>query len=295
MSLLECIPELACPECKGSLEEKDTLRCQSCGAVFGVADGIPCMLSGDMKAFAEEIAVQDRVAVEYELKRYGSPYAKRYHDWWTDLMLSTIRTDGRILDNGCGAGLLLDRIDPRRVVGLDLSSEMLKRAAQKTDQLVLGNSEKLPLESQSFDAVFCRSLLHHLPQPAQAIQEMHRILRPGGEVVAVDTNRSLLSWAPRILAKRGEHFSEQHKNFGSSELVSLFSSCFDVETVRFFGYAGYPLLGFPDLIDCFRFFPAKDLCYRLLLGLDEMVARVPLVRTQSWAILIKARKRGAAS
>jgi len=291
MSLLERIPELACPECKGSLEEKDTLRCRGCGAVFGVVDGIPYMLSGDMKAFAEEIAVQDRVAVEYELKRYRSPYAKRYHDWWTDLMLSTIRTDGRILDNGCGAGLLLDRIDPGRVVGLDLSSEMLKRAAQRTAQLVLGNSEKLPLQSQSFDAVFCRSLLHHLPQPAQAIEEMHRILRPGGEVVSVDTNRSLLSVLPRMLAGRTRHFSSEHKNFNARELVALFNARFTVKAVRFFGYVGYPILGFPDLIDCFKYFPAKELCYRVLMGVDETLARIPLVRSQAWAMLITARKR----
>ena len=170
MSILERIPELACTVCRGDLIETDGgLDCRACAAHYDVCDGIPRMLRDHLIGLAEEIAVEDRVAVDYEAKRYQDRYAFKYHGWWTDQMLSAVRTDGRILDNGCGIGLLYDKLPPRRVVGLDISSEMLRCAAARSDQLILGNSQELPLKDNSFDVAFCRSLLHHLPRPELAI------------------------------------------------------------------------------------------------------------------------------
>ena len=123
MSILERIPEIICPACKSGLEENDDLQCKGCGKIYKVRDGIPNMLGDDMKAFAEEIEVQDRVACEYEQKRYQDPYAKRYHDWWTDKMLAQVSRKGRFLDNGCGNGLLLDKVSSDQIVGLDISRE----------------------------------------------------------------------------------------------------------------------------------------------------------------------------
>ncbi len=68
MSILERIPEIACPECKCELEEDDNLRCLRCGKVYEIHDDIAYMLDEDTKGFAEEMAVQDSVACEYERK-----------------------------------------------------------------------------------------------------------------------------------------------------------------------------------------------------------------------------------
>jgi len=154
MSVLEKIPELACPQCKGALQETDELHCSKCGVDYSLRDGIAHLVSDKTAVIAGEIAVQDKVAIEYERKRYQLPYARRYHDWWTDMMLSKVRTDGRILDNGCGIGLLFERLPKHQVVGMDLSIEMLRRASALSDQLVLGNSEEPPFKDNSFDVVF---------------------------------------------------------------------------------------------------------------------------------------------
>jgi ubiquinone/menaquinone biosynthesis C-methylase UbiE len=291
VNVLECIPELACPTCGGELKQNTSLECLECHNVFEIISDIPQMLTGDMKVFAEEIAVEDRVAIEYEQKRYETPYSKRYHDWWTDLMLERIPLDGRILDNGCGTGLLFERIPARQLVALDISSAMLSYASRRGEQLILGNSQQLPLKDSSFDAIFCRSLLHHLPEPEIAIKEMHRVLRPGGRVVAVDTNTSILSALPRMIANRGEHFSEDHKNLSRKVLEKLFSPYFEIEKVRYFGYIAYPLLGFPDLVGLFKYVPLKSVAEPILMGIDKILAAIPLIRTQSWGILIEAVKR----
>lgn len=291
MGIIERIPEIACPECKSELAEGIDLRCTGCDKAYEVTDGIAQMLDGSVKAIAEEIAVQDSVAGEYEQKRYKDPYAQRYHAWWTDQMLRLIRQrDGRFLDNGCGVGLLFEKVTPEQAVGLDISSEMLRYAAKYSDQLILGNSQKLPFKDQSFDVVFCRSLIHHLPDPESAVKEIARVLRPKGEVVFADTNPSLLSVLPRLIANRGEHFSDEHKNMSRRKLQKLLEPYFKVERVVYFGYIAYPVFGFPDILPVFKYVPFKSLTEAVLMFIDNVLSKLPLIRSQSWGIIVKGEK-----
>lgn len=237
-----------------------------------------------------EIKVQDKVADFYEELRYKRPYSKRYHAWWTDIMLSLIRTDGLILDNGCGIGLLAERLPQAYLIGLDASRGMLSKAKERMSKLVLGDSQALPFENGTFDAVFCRSILHHLSDPALGVAEIHRVLKRGGEAIFAETNSSILSELPRKLINKSDHFSEEHKNFHRKELLRLINSRLRVEKVQFFGHIAYPLLGFPDLFDLFKYFPLKRLFETLLMGFDELVSHIPGLRTQSWGIIVKARK-----
>ena len=287
MNILDLIKELACPACKGALKYDNGLRCTSCAEHYEVQKGIPYMILDDMVRFKEEIEVQDQVAVEYEQVRYQNEYAKRYHNWWTSLMLSQVSVDGRILDNGCGIGNLFEMVPADRIVGLDLSTQMLKHAAKRSSRLVLGNSQQLPFKDNSFDLVFCRSLLHHLPQPELAVKEMYRILKPAGEVVLADTNTSLLSALPRMIAVRGRHFSHEHKNLNRRFLEKLLKPYFSIDKVLYFGYIAYPVLGFPDMASLFKFVPFKLFAAAAMMWLDKVISHIPLVRTQSWGILLK--------
>ncbi|MHC5060560.1 MAG: methyltransferase domain-containing protein [Planctomycetota bacterium] len=288
MNILDLIKELACPACKGDLEYDDGLRCTSCDQHYEVQKEIPYMTLDDMARFKEEIEVQDHVAAEYEQVRYQNEYAKRYHNWWTSLMLSQVSVAGRILDNGCGIGNLFEMLPADRIVGIDLSTEMLKHAAKRSTRLVLGNSQQLPFKDNSFDLVFCRSLLHHLPQPELAVKEMYRTLKSAGEVVLADTNTSLLSALPRTIAVRGRHFSHEHKNLNRHILEKLLKPYFSIDKVLYFGYIAYPVLGFPDMTKLFKFVPFKPFAATALMCLDKAISHIPLVRTQSWGIIIKA-------
>jgi ubiquinone/menaquinone biosynthesis C-methylase UbiE len=147
---------------------------------YPIQNGIPRMLDTSTMALAEEIAVQDKVALEYENKRYKDKYAAHYHDWWTNAMLHGLDSGGSVLDNGCGIGILSRRMRCSHLVGLDVSAEMLARARSVMPRVVHGNSMMLPFAPASFDGVFCRGLLHHLRRPEKAVDEMARILKPGG-------------------------------------------------------------------------------------------------------------------
>ncbi|MGC9376973.1 class I SAM-dependent methyltransferase [Streptomyces sp. MH13] len=100
-----------------------------------------------------------------------------------------LRQGARVLDAGCGTGRALPplraAVGPSGlVVGADLTPAMLQaavRAARDRDgQLLLTDVAALPLRSRSLDAVFAAGLVAHLPDPAENLRELARVVRPGG-------------------------------------------------------------------------------------------------------------------
>ena len=97
---------------------------------------------------------------------------------------------------GAGAGFLSFILHDMGVdvTGIDLSRGMLSQAKeasihQKSDlDLCQGDAESLPFQSSTFDLVVSRHLLWTLPDPARALAEWMRILRPGGKILAIDGN-----------------------------------------------------------------------------------------------------------
>ncbi|MEU2160188.1 class I SAM-dependent methyltransferase [Streptomyces sp. NPDC019208] len=96
-----------------------------------------------------------------------------------------------VLDAGCGTGralpLLREAVGPSgTVVGADLTLEMLQtavRAGRDRDAALLqADAARLPLRTASMDAVFASGLIAHLPNPADDLRELARVVRPGGRL-----------------------------------------------------------------------------------------------------------------
>jgi ubiquinone/menaquinone biosynthesis C-methylase UbiE len=112
--------------------------------------------------------------------------------------LKHCRPDGVTLDIGCGPGYVTQEVARRfpdaKVIGLDISREMLQIAAEHT-----GNSsridfwqadgETLPFKDASVDLVVSTGALHHLRDGKQAFEEVYRVLKPGGEFILLDLRR----------------------------------------------------------------------------------------------------------
>lgn len=242
-------------------------------------------------AYKNEIQVQDRVSDDYESIRYVNEYSAPYQNSWFKSMISLIGVNGLILDNGCGVGTLVRFLPTTSIIGLDISKGMLNKAKKRMNILVRGDSQRLPFKDESFNVIVCRSLLHHLPDTKEGISEMHRVLKKNGEVVILEPLQSILSNIPRKLVKGCEHFSEIHKDFKKIELISVIQDKFHIEKIRHFGYVAYPLLGFPDVVDIFRYFPLKKQTASFLIDIDQLLQRIPMINTQSWGIIIKASKQ----
>lgn len=81
---------------------------------------------------------------------------------------------GCLLDVGCGNGIFTHYLRRRcKCIGVDISWEMLQRA--EGFPAVQAEAACLPFAANAFDVVFCANLLHHLPHPEQALEEMARV------------------------------------------------------------------------------------------------------------------------
>ena len=96
-------------------------------------------------------------------------------------------------DLGCGTGQLTETIAPyvRRVIAVDGSEEMLDAARRRLTnapnvELRKGELEALPLTGGELDAAMLSLVLHYSPEPQRTLEEVARVVRPGGRVLVVD-------------------------------------------------------------------------------------------------------------
>jgi phosphatidylethanolamine/phosphatidyl-N-methylethanolamine N-methyltransferase len=105
------------------------------------------------------------------------------------------RVGGRILEVGVGTGISLPGYSARnRIVGVDLSEAMLRKAKKRVTELSLDHveglevmdAEHLSFPDASFDVVVAHYVVSTVPHPEAALNEFARILRPGGEIILVN-------------------------------------------------------------------------------------------------------------
>jgi ubiquinone/menaquinone biosynthesis C-methylase UbiE len=125
--------------------------------------------------------------------------------------LEDFRREARLvaehLPNGCsvlevapGPGFFaieLARLGKFKVTGLDVSRTFIEIAtenARKAGVAVdfrLGNASAMPFADESFDLVYCAAAFKNFAEPIQALDEMHRVLRPAGDAVVVDLRKDV--------------------------------------------------------------------------------------------------------
>jgi SAM-dependent methyltransferase len=140
----------------------------------------------------------DRVARRPAGRRAREVYgADDVHNFARRAILDALRlrAGDRLLEVGCGGGLLLrDALAAgATATGLDHSEEMVSLARQQTPgaQVVLGTAERLPFPDDSFDAVAMSIVLIFLADPAAALRECRRVLAASGRIAIYTTSPRL--------------------------------------------------------------------------------------------------------
>jgi SAM-dependent methyltransferase len=138
-----------------------------------------------------------------------------------------IAPDDNVLDVGCGAGwlsrLLAERLPEGRVVGMDISDEMVRRArknyvALDNTMFVIGGVDEIPWDANFFTRAISVESAYYWPDPARGLREIFRVLREGGSAwVLIKYYRENLDchqWA--------EAFATPTQLLGAEEWAALF-------------------------------------------------------------------------
>ncbi|WP_320784008.1 methyltransferase domain-containing protein [Streptomyces sp. CRN 30] len=117
-----------------------------------------------------------------------------------------VTAGSHVLDVGCGTGndvrAIAERVGPTgRVVGLDSSAEQIERAVPAAPgaaptEFLHGQADALPFADATFDAARAERVIEHVPDPAAAVAEMVRVVKPGGQILITDPDHGL--WAPDL-------------------------------------------------------------------------------------------------
>jgi ubiquinone/menaquinone biosynthesis C-methylase UbiE len=158
-----------------------------------------------------------------------------------------LQDHGEAVDLGCGPGLLVTEMALHapglHVTGIDLSQEMLESAREFARQagvgdrvdFRLGNVEAIPFPDGSLDLVVSTLSLHHWADPLQVLNEVNRVLKPGGVFYIFDLRRDmappfyLLIWfatqfiVPGALHRVNEPMGSRNASYTIQEVIDLAS------------------------------------------------------------------------
>lgn len=151
-----------------------------------------------LRSFADKIIQQ----LESDYNQIASHFSQTRFEAWPEFSILRSLIENRstktetvlsLLDIGCGNGRLAAAIPAVHYTGLDLSSQLLEIAKKTYSQhrFVQGSMLQLPFPDQSFDIVACVAALQHIPSEAyrlKALEEMKRVLKPGGTLFMMNWN-----------------------------------------------------------------------------------------------------------
>jgi ubiquinone/menaquinone biosynthesis C-methylase UbiE len=154
-------------------------------------------------ALTHERVFSDQDYAETYAKQHWK-MAERFGEEYATKLVAGGFQKGRILDVGCGFGatnlVLAKRFADSQVVGIDLSEPLLLLAREAAQAAQLGERvrfeaadvQQIPYEDDSFDVVLNVNMVHRVEDPIRMLNEIERVLVPGGRLFVADLRRSWL-------------------------------------------------------------------------------------------------------
>ena len=180
------------------------------------------------------------------------------------------RISGWALENGCGVGMYIEHLTPHAgvVVGLEYDFERARQAHQRSDHILGAAGEFLPFPEQTFDVILSHEVLEHVQDDRAAVEQMVRVLRPGGRIIIFVPNRGY-PFETHGIYWRGRY------RFGNIPLINyLPRRCRD----RLAPHVGVYTRG--DLGRLFEGLPVRIVEQTIVFGAyDNIIARLPRLGT----------------
>jgi ubiquinone/menaquinone biosynthesis C-methylase UbiE len=171
-----------CPQCKGQLVE---YRCSTCQIAFPVIEGIPCFLTESTGGSAQKLreiydGIYSRHVNAWVDQGRSEPFLKYF------CALAQCSPDDRVLEIGCGEGMLLAALTGAAKFGIDPSVQALVRAKRRSRaDCAVARAEALPFPPECFDVVVAVAVMEHFEDPDAATAEIQRVLKPSGRYITL--------------------------------------------------------------------------------------------------------------
>jgi len=158
----------------------------------------------------------------------------RMDDSFVRAALRLAKRGARVLDVGTGTAAIPVKMAEKRtdltIVGIDLSEGMIRSARERVRRARMtrrvrirrGGAGKIPFSRGTFDLVVSNSVLHHLPDPVPAFNEMARVLRPSGRVFIRDLRRPGPSRMMAHIRRHGRFYTGEMKRLFSDSVRAAF-------------------------------------------------------------------------
>jgi SAM-dependent methyltransferase len=143
---------------------------------------------------------------EVERHRY-----QEYAPWMPEVMGFNDFAGKRLLEVGCGMGtdLLQFARGGANVTGVDLTPRSIDISRHhlslygQSGEFAIADCERLPFADESFDVAYSNGVLHHTPDTAGAVREIHRVLRPGGQARVMLYHRGSFAYWTQVIVRYG--------------------------------------------------------------------------------------------
>lgn len=117
-----------------------------------------------------------------------------------------IKCEHNVLEVGCGAGHILERIKTGILTGIDISAVQIDRAKKRIGEkavLIKAKGEELPFSDNTFDRVICTEVFEHVLEPELLLKEINRVLKNDGIFSLSVPNENLIILTKKILLNLG--------------------------------------------------------------------------------------------
>ncbi len=163
---------------------------------------------------AQRNPYEDEGTIRKWKQDYYQPISERFYDAAVPRLLTRMgaKPGDRVLDGGCGTGVHSVRAARFgcRTMGVDLSNAMLNVARENAHEAGLSNQinfqqedlTTLSLETESFDHVFSWGVIIHIPDIGKGLEQLVRVLKPGGSLGLYVTNRGALDHKIERVARK---------------------------------------------------------------------------------------------
>ena len=159
----------------------------------------------------------DKISPLYDL--FENVYNRKVYNGTGEMVAELIKSDDKVLECACGTGAISTYIAAKckSLIATDFSDGMLKQASKKCRKyhnvtFRKADITKLEFDNKSFDKVVAGNVIHLLPEPEKALNELERVVKSGGKIIIptyINMSKGTGKAAVKFIALLGANFKRQ--------------------------------------------------------------------------------------